>query len=244
MLATDECPFASPDQLFDYVEAATRAREYSKFVFSKGLFFILEQIAEFGQRHGISREELALLEVGMLMQCTGETNEIEVSALRAAIDEARAKYEIDVLVHLPQIIDRTESAYVSPYQVNMPNYITSKTIEAPIVMVDGIADPDLFDDELPLLKERTQLRLAVFNKYRRANHEYGGVNSHMAIRCGEFQLPAAIGCGAQIFSDLQSSTMVRLNCSEDGHHILGIAEWLFGSLDYQAREDCSWVFRC
>ena len=46
-------PFASPDQLFDYVEAATRAREYNKFVFSKGLFFILEQIAEFGQRHDI-----------------------------------------------------------------------------------------------------------------------------------------------------------------------------------------------
>ena len=109
VLATDECPFASPDQLFDYVEAATRAREYSKFVFQRALFFILEQIAEFGQRHDITRQELALLEVGMLMQCTGETNEIEMSALRAAIDEARTKYEIDVLVHLPQIIDRPES---------------------------------------------------------------------------------------------------------------------------------------
>ena len=164
VLATDECPFASPDQLFDYVEAATRAREYSKFVFSKGLFFILEQIAEFGQRHDITRQELALLEVGMLMQCTGETNEIEMSALRAAIDEARTKYEIDVLVHLPQIIDRPESAYVSPYQVNVPNYITSKTIEAPIVMVDGIADPDLFDGKVAVIEGQTQASIGCFQQ--------------------------------------------------------------------------------
>ena len=215
VLATDECPFASPDQLFDYVEAATRAREYSKFVFSKGLFFILEQIAEFGQRHDITRQELALLEVGMLMQCTGETNEIEMSALRAAIDEARTKYEIDVLVHLPQIIDRPESAYVSPYQVNVPNYITSKTIEAPIVMVDGIADPDLFDGKVAVIEGADPGFDWLFStNIVGLITKYGGVNSHMAIRCGEFQLPAAIGCGAQIFSDLQSSTMVRLNCSE------------------------------
>ena len=106
--------------------------------------------------------------------------------------------------------------YVSPYQVNVPNYITSKTIEAPIVMVDGIADPDLFDGKVAVIEGRPRLRLAVFNKYCRAYHEiwwckftpYG----HSVWRVSS--LPAAIGCGAQIFSDLQSSTMVRLNCSE------------------------------
>ena len=29
--------------------------------------------------------------------------------------------------------------------------------------------------------------------------KYGGSNSHMAIRCAEFNIPAAIGCGDQIY---------------------------------------------
>ena len=44
--------------------------------------------------------------------------------------------------------------------------------------------------------------------------KYGGANSHMAIRCAEFGLPAAVGCGEQIFQRLELSDAVILNCSE------------------------------
>ena len=43
--------------------------------------------------------------------------------------------------------------------------------------------------------------------------KFGGSNSHMAIRCAEFDLPAAIGCGEQIFESLiKSNIRVKLNC--------------------------------
>ena len=42
--------------------------------------------------------------------------------------------------------------------------------------------------------------------------KYGGVNSHMAIRCAEFGLPAAIGCGSQLYDRLVKAGMVELNC--------------------------------
>ena len=32
--------------------------------------------------------------------------------------------------------------------------------------------------------------------------KYGGANSHMAIRCAEFSIPAAIGCGEQPFEKI------------------------------------------
>ena len=32
--------------------------------------------------------------------------------------------------------------------------------------------------------------------------KFGGAASHMAIRCAEFQIPAAIGCGEIIFNEL------------------------------------------
>ena len=34
---------------------------------------------------------------------------------------------------------------------------------------------------------------------------YGGAASHMTIRCNEFGLPAAIGCGVDKFNQLKSS---------------------------------------
>ena len=43
--------------------------------------------------------------------------------------------------------------------------------------------------------------------------KYGGANSHMAIRCAEFGLPAAIGCGEQKFEQLLKSNHVHLDCS-------------------------------
>ena len=43
--------------------------------------------------------------------------------------------------------------------------------------------------------------------------KYGGVASHMSIRCAEFDLPAAIGCGEQIFNNLSLATKVSLDCA-------------------------------
>ena len=40
--------------------------------------------------------------------------------------------------------------------------------------------------------------------------KFGGVNSHMTIRCAELNLPAAIGVGEKIFLDLKNSYKIIL----------------------------------
>ena len=50
--------------------------------------------------------------------------------------------------------------------------------------------------------------------------KYGGANSHMAIRCAEFGIPAAIGCGEQRFESIQNSKRVLLDCSSGFINIL------------------------
>ena len=42
--------------------------------------------------------------------------------------------------------------------------------------------------------------------------KYGGVASHMAIRCSELGLPAAIGCGEILFDKLLNSKEIILDC--------------------------------
>ena len=43
--------------------------------------------------------------------------------------------------------------------------------------------------------------------------KYGGANSHMAIRCAEFGLPAAIGCGERTFETLKQAAIMELDCA-------------------------------
>jgi phosphoenolpyruvate-protein kinase (PTS system EI component) len=44
--------------------------------------------------------------------------------------------------------------------------------------------------------------------------KFGGANSHMAIRCAELGVPAAIGCGEQTFDRVVRAGRVELDCAE------------------------------
>ena len=40
---------------------------------------------------------------------------------------------------------------------------------------------------------------------------FGGINSHMAIRCSELKIPAAIGVGERMFKDISNAKIARIN---------------------------------
>ena len=42
--------------------------------------------------------------------------------------------------------------------------------------------------------------------------KHGGVASHMAIRCAEFNLPAAIGCGESLYKKIKQTKTINLDC--------------------------------
>ena len=48
--------------------------------------------------------------------------------------------------------------------------------------------------------------------------KYGGVASHMAIRTAEFNIPAAIGCGVQLFDKILEWKRIELDC--EGNRIV------------------------
>ena len=42
--------------------------------------------------------------------------------------------------------------------------------------------------------------------------KYGGANSHMAIRCNELSIPAAIGVGEENFRKIINHSVISLDC--------------------------------
>jgi len=104
--------------------------------------------------------------------------------------------------------------HVVPFQVSHPNFITQGKITAPMLHL-GVSDdtPDLAG-KIVLIENADPGFDWIFSQpITGLITKYGGANSHMAIRCAEFGIPAAIGCGEQRFELLLKTNHVLLDCA-------------------------------
>ena len=127
-----------------------------------------------------------------------------------SIEDRAREYEVTNLVHLPAVITETDdlTCFVEPS--GTATYIGSERVCAPahhnpepgsaifgIVVVDR-ADPGwewLFGGEVSGIVTAQ-----------------GGANSHLAVRCAELGIPAAIGVGEDKMRSLRVATSLSLDC--------------------------------
>ncbi len=204
--------------LFEYIREATAAREYAKFVFTRNLSDALEGIAAWGEGIGLSRDDLSYLHIRDSLDTLVEINEGDVERhLRPRTMEGHRRHDTTKALRLPQILIDPLDVYVVPLRLSEPNFITHNSISGYAVQVGG-------HDEVPpnmagaiVLIENADPGFDWIFAYNIGGlvTRYGGANSHMAIRCAEFGIPAAIGCGEQIFDRLCSAGSIEINCTEN-----------------------------
>ena len=207
----------SAADLFEYIREATAAREYAKFVFTRNLSDALEGIAAWGESIGLSRDDLSYLDIRDSLDTLVEINEGDVERhLRPRTMAGRRRHDTTKALRLPQILIDPLDVHVVPLRLSEPNFITHNSISGHGVRVGG-------HDEVPpnmagaiVLIENADPGFDWIFAYSIAGlvTKYGGANSHMAIRCAEFGIPAAIGCGEQIFDRLCSAGSIEINCAE------------------------------
>jgi hypothetical protein len=100
--------------------------------------------------------------------------------------------------------------------VEQPNYITRSDARGEVVEITGsLPDPSMIDGRIVAIESADPGFDWIFSRpILGLVTRFGGANSHMAIRCAEFGLPAAIGCGEQIFERVVQSGVVSLNCAD------------------------------
>ena len=203
--------------LFEYIRQATTAREYAKFVFTRNVSDALEGIAAWGETVGLSREELSYLDIHDILDTLVEINDRDVERhLLPQAAKGRQRHEITKALRLPQILTDSTDVHVVPLRLSEPNFITHKSIHGHSVRLGG-------HDRVPgnmagavILIESADPGFDWIFAYGIGGlvTKYGGANSHMAIRCAEFGIPAAIGCGEQIFDRLCAARSIEINCTE------------------------------
>ncbi len=203
--------------LLEYVRAATVGREYGKFVFSRSLSNILELVAAYGEYHGLNRDQMSHIAVTDLLGIAQKSNSANIPDYLRAISKSNAKlHSLSSALRLPQLLFDEAGVFVVPFQVSTPNFITQKNITAPILLLSSRIDFDvsLLRDKIILIESADPGFDWIFaQNIGGLVTKYGGANSHMAIRCAEFGIPAAIGCGEQRFDTIQKSNRILLDCA-------------------------------
>ncbi len=200
--------------LTKFIKTSFAQREYFKFIFTKSLSFVLDLISNLAKHLGMSKEEISYSTIEQILELPFGHG-IKKSLVEE-IEKNMQDYEINSLIILPPIIVKPKDFNVIKINESTPNYITNHIAEGEILLIDSLPC-----DGLDVSGKIVAIQYAdpgydwIFaaGSITGLITQYGGMASHMAIRCMEFDIPAAIGCGEIIFNQVIHSQRVILDCS-------------------------------
>jgi antitoxin component of RelBE/YafQ-DinJ toxin-antitoxin module len=203
------------DDIFVYAAKAIKGREYQKFIFTNHLSEILEYVVKWGDLLGFSKQDLAMLTINEIKSVlfTPITNDVK-KFFKSKIEKAKKSYDVANSFKINYLIRSIKDIYIAPVQRSAANFVGNKRIEEKIVFLT------------PYMKKIPQLEGKIIciegadpgydwifsRNIAGLITKFGGANSHMAIRCAEYDLPAAIGCGEQPFDKILKADKVLLDC--------------------------------
>ena len=201
-----------------FVMTSLTKREELKFEFTKNLSVVLELLAEYGKMLGITREELSHVDICNILKLNKNVKSKELISkfLSKKIKSNITKKIINDQLILPPIISSPKHFEVIDYFIAHPNFITKRSITGKLVKLDHSKNERDIEEKIVLLENADPGFDWIFSKnISGLITKYGGVASHMSIRCGESKTPAAIGCGDIFYEKLLNAEMVKLDCKNN-----------------------------
>jgi phosphohistidine swiveling domain-containing protein len=197
--------------LFTFIREAIEGREYAKFVFSKSLSDAFRLLGDFGEDIGISKDDLAYLNVTALMKLYADSSEPRGILLKS-IEYGRESYDVTKHLVLPPLINEPDDVFAFQLPDNIPNYVTLKSVKGQVV--NDVTSLNGLTGAILMLPSADPGYDWIFS-HRIAGFitMYGGANSHMAIRSCELGIPAVVGAGETLFRKWSQARTLQLDCA-------------------------------
>ena len=198
-----------------YISKAIQGREFGKFIFTKNIDKILSLIIDFGSRHNIKNQDLINLEISDYFDLNNiySLDNIPNYFARKSLN-LNEESKVFEKLKLASLISENSNLNIIPFQINNPNFITQKEIVGPILNIDRVKKNEIsLDGKIIIIEGADPGYDWIFgHKIKGLITKFGGANSHMSIRCSEFNLPAAIGCGEILYKKICGSEIIGLDC--------------------------------
>ena len=205
-----------PEHLTWFIKTSLEQREYFKFEFTKALSLAMEILVMAGEAIDIPRRDLSHLEFADILAAEYYHSPRALEGFwKTLIAHRRALYKENEKLVLPEVILQARDITETHFLMSRPNFITTKAVEADAVLLTAENSSADLQGKIVVLEKADPGYDWIFTQgISGLVTKYGGVASHMAIRCAEFNLPAAIGCGEKIYNEMRGATHIRINCKK------------------------------
>ncbi len=198
-------------KLLDWMKTSIENREYAKFVFTKSLDLIFDYIKKFAKRNNIPQEDLSYLKISDLLNFyyNLDLDNVE-SKLKKSISINKKNFKKISKINLPNIILSHEDIYMKEDDEISVNFIGSKT-SGSIVELKNLNKINLKNKIVCIENADPGYDFIFSNNIKGLITKYGGSNSHMAIRCHELNISAAIGVGEELYNKIKELKFVTID---------------------------------
>ena len=201
------------EDFINYLTKAIQARESSKFIFTRNLSSALDLMIKYGEETlGLSREDVGYFTYDDVRAIrVGELNEKLVSHLVKFRKEDFAEKQ---LAKLPSFICKEEDFFGFEQGKSHANFITRLYIVATLAFLKSDLSISIADKIIAIPNADPGFDWIFSHNISGLITKYGGANSHMAIRCAELNIPAAIGIGSKLYDELYEGRL-KLDCKNE-----------------------------
>jgi len=200
-------------KFIEFIKNAFEQREFFKFEFTKSLSLAIEMIRKLGNELGFKPEDLSYLELSDILASKHYLTLHEVKTFWLSIINSRKKdYHSNSKLVLPEVIQSADDIDAVFISESRPNFITTKIVIAQTVNLEDNLEADINGKIVLITKADPGFDWIFTKQINGLVTKYGGVASHMAIRCAEFGIPAAIGCGEIIYKYAKEQDSLELDC--------------------------------
>jgi phosphohistidine swiveling domain-containing protein len=196
--------------LLDYIVSAIALREDGKFLLARHVSELLEAVAAHAATFGLNRDDASLLDLQLLMR--------DDAYLASGVEALRDRHVADRALITPGVVLSERDLVVIREDAVRPTFTTSRRVRGRVVVIDAQTRPggrsldgaivcaERLDPGFEWLFGQSFAGLVV---------RYCGPNSHVAIRCHELGIPAALGCTPERFTAVLRAAEVEIDCAAE-----------------------------
>ena len=200
------------ETLYDFSTLFIQQREYYKFIYTKTISNILEILKAAGDSIDITPADMSHLDLETILSMSLANKETILAKIKA---EKKKRQQIQHTI-LPPLVFQYEDFRIQHYPLTSPNFITSLVAEGEVLCLQksSTLSPATLSGKIVFIENADPGYHWLFSTdFKGLITKYGGICSHMAICCAEFNIPAAIGCG-EIYDQLKKQHQIILDCSK------------------------------
>ncbi len=207
---------------FSFAKKSIELREWGKFIFTKSLDEIFNNLELLSKEINIPKDDLNYISINTILNYNSNLDQKQIKFLiKEEITKNKNSMKILEQIKLPDLLTKVDEIDFFYLNKVKGNYITDKSTYGKIKYIKNVKSLNAIKNSIVLIENADPGYDFIFShNIKGFISKYGGANSHMAIRCMELGIPAIIGVGEKNFKYIRSNNNLFIDCKQQIFKIL------------------------